>query len=198
METISGIVINGIFWFLFAISLAILEIHIEGKDGWAKNIPTWYRKTGIGKIFGIFMHKKPMTGYHVTLMFFLFLIFHAHYFQGCEWNIQKEFSTLGLLLTIFVVWDYLWFVFNPYFGYKNFRKEKIWWHATSKWFLGFPSDFYSNIFIALIFNFLANDIKSYLIKLGILFIGTIIAIIVSPLYHKFYFWIREKDERDLI
>ena len=188
-------IIQGLFWFVFAIILALLEIEIEGKYGWAQKLPTWYRTTGIGRIYGRFMNKKPMTGYHTFLLMLLFLIFHAHYFQGCKWNVEAELSTLGLIMTIAVIWDYLWFVLNPYFGYKNFRPEKIWWHAKSKWFLGFPSDFYSGILISIVLNVLGSNAKNYFIQLGIFIGGTIIVIVLSPLYHGFYNKMREQDDR---
>jgi hypothetical protein len=191
-------IISGLFWLIFSIILALMEIEIEGKNGWAEKIPTWYRKTGLGKIYGFFMNKKPMTGYHLTLMVLLFLIFHAHYFQGADWTIRKEFSTLGLIMTVSVIWDYLWFVLNPYYGYRNFRKDKIWWHANSKWFFGLPSDYYLGILTALALNSLAANIINYLFQLLIFIAGTILVVILAPLYHKFYWSIRKKDDRTLI
>lgn len=188
-------IVQGVFWLVFAIFLALFEIEIEGHHGWAYSLPTWYRRKGIGKVYGAFMHKKPMTGYHIFLLALLFLIFHAHYFQGVKWNLEAEFSTLGLIMTISVIWDYLWFVLNPYFGYQSFRKEKIWWHAKSTWLLGFPSYFYSRLITAFVLNILANKVESYLLQLAIFIVGTIIVIILSPLYHGFYNKMRENDER---
>jgi hypothetical protein len=26
--------------------------------------------------------------------------------------------------------DFLWFVFNPHYGIKKFRKGQIWWHTN--------------------------------------------------------------------
>jgi hypothetical protein len=33
--------------------------------------------------------------------------------------------------------DFLWFVFNPHYGIKKFRKGEIWWHKT--WWGPVPS-----------------------------------------------------------
>jgi len=103
----NNVVISGIFWLIFAIVLALLEVEIEGQKGWAEKLPTWYKRTGIGKVYGFVMNKKPMTGYHTILFVFLLLIFHAHYFQGCTWTWKNELKTISLILTISVVWDYL-------------------------------------------------------------------------------------------
>lgn len=188
-------IVQGIFWFVFSVFLALIEIEIEGNKGWAQELPTWYRKTGIGKIYGLLMNHKPMTGYHTFLQILLLLIFHAHYFQGCAWTLKGELSTIGLIMTVSVVWDYLWFILNPHFTRKNFRPEKIWWHARSKWFLGFPADYYSGIILAVILNIFAHNFRNYLFELGIFIGGTIIVIIISPLYHRFYQKMREKDDR---
>jgi hypothetical protein len=187
--------ITAIFWLAFAVILALLEIEIEGPDGWAYKLPTWYRTTGIGKIYGRFMNKKPMTGYHTFLFILLNLIFHASYFNGAPWTWEKELYTISLIMTISVVWDYLWFVLNPHFGWRGFKKNRIWWHAKSVWVLGFPMDFYSGIAIALILNLIIGNCLNYLIQLAIFIGGTIIIVIVSPLYHKWYMKMRWRDDR---
>lgn len=35
------IIIKAVYVFIMALVLAILEVQIEGINGWAKNIPTW-------------------------------------------------------------------------------------------------------------------------------------------------------------
>lgn len=54
-----GAFIGGFACF-FALVLACLEIEIEGKDGWAKNLPTWRRKA-------VVCGNRPWTGYHTAL-----------------------------------------------------------------------------------------------------------------------------------
>jgi hypothetical protein len=45
------------------------------------------------------------------------------------------------ILLFWVLEDFLWFVLNPAFGLRRFRRDAIWWHAESWW--GFmPRDYW--------------------------------------------------------
>jgi hypothetical protein len=43
-------------------------------------------------------------------------------------NWQLESLLLGFYVGMVFLEDFLWFVLDPYYGIKNFRKGKIWWH----------------------------------------------------------------------
>jgi len=88
-----------------AVILALWEIQIEGKNGWAEKLPCWRIEKGwIVRVMG----GRPFTGYH--------------------WRLES--LLLGSLIGIMVVEDFLWFIFNPHYGLKKFKKGEIWWHKN--------------------------------------------------------------------
>lgn len=104
--------------------LALLEIQIEGKDGWAGNLPCWKIKTGfLTRLNG----HKPLTGYHVFLNLFILSLLHLPLFF-VDWSWRLECLLIGFAAGGWIIEDFLWFVFNPNYGIKNFKKEKIPWH----------------------------------------------------------------------
>jgi hypothetical protein len=112
------------FTVLLGFLLALWEIQIEGKDGWAANSPGWRIEKGwLVKLFG----GRPITGYHVFMTLFLLTMIHLPLFF-ISWSWRLESLLIGFYLGMLLVEDFLWFVLNPYFGIKNFRKGKIWWH----------------------------------------------------------------------
>ena len=121
------------FMVFMAIILALWEIQIEGKDGWAANSPGWRLEKGwVVKITG----GRPITGYHVFMIIFMISLVHLPLFFT-SWSWRLESLLLGFYLGMVLVEDFFWFVLNPYYGIKNFRKGKIWWHKT--WWGPVPS-----------------------------------------------------------
>lgn len=135
-----------IFSLLLAFLIAKLEINIEGKNGWAKNLPTWRIKNKWTKIF---MQEYPLTGYHLYLMLTVFSFLHFPFFFGTYWNLSNEFIILGLYSVIFLVEDFLWFVLNPHYGLKKFHKDHIEWHHP--WIFNIPIMYYKIILSAIFF-----------------------------------------------
>lgn len=119
-----------IYLFFMALALAIIEVQIEGKSGWASQLPTWRPKIGskFDKIFSKIMSGKPTTGYHLAVFTFVFLIMHYPFFAGAKWCWISELQTLSLFLLFSAVWDFLWIVVNPHFGIKKMDVQHIWWH----------------------------------------------------------------------
>ena len=197
--------ILGIFVFTAALVFALLEIEIEGKDGWARNLPTWYKKSGISKIFSKLSSGKPLTGYHLLMLIFILLIFHSGFFISMSWNAINEVKVLFAFVIFLIAEDFLWFVFNPYFGIKKFKKEKVWWHSNSKWIFNlFPADYivwpiiilsallvlsitikYTSIFL----SFLAASFYTFLLS--------VLSIFFVSFYKKWYFKLRALDESKL-
>lgn len=66
---------SGIFFGFLALLIAVAEIEMEGKYGWAQKLPTWYKKQP-----KFWLKGKPMTGYHVVMFPIFFLLFHIPYF----------------------------------------------------------------------------------------------------------------------
>jgi hypothetical protein len=129
--------IFGLLGFMVFLSgiLALWEIQIEGKDGWAANSPGWRIEKGwVVKIMG----GRPLTGYHLFMTLFIIGIVHLPLFF-VPWNWRLECLLLGFYVGMVLLEDFLWFVLNPYYGIKSFRKGKIWWHK--RWWGPVP-DFY--------------------------------------------------------
>ncbi|HIH52266.1 hypothetical protein J4412_01570 [Candidatus Pacearchaeota archaeon] len=196
------IIFQAIFVFVLSLVFAFWEIEIEGKNGWAKKLPTWYRKSNFSKIFYNISSKKPLTGYHLFMLLFMLLIFHGLFFFGFPWTFLKEIEVLVSLSIFIMIEDFLWFQFNPYHGIKKFNKRDIWWHGNGKWFLGFfPLDYLKAIFIIIIVT-LASAIcygeKIFFIQslefLLLIFILTILSIIFVKPYRRWYKKMRKIDE----
>ncbi|MCH8049678.1 hypothetical protein IH979_03130 [Patescibacteria group bacterium] len=199
---------DALFWFVLAFVLAALEIEIESKHGWAQKLPTWYRVTGpAGKIYKMFMSGKPLTGYHLYMQVFTLLIFHIPFFSGFDWTLVGELKMLALFFVWVSLWDYLWFVLNPAYGWRRFRKENVWWHATSPWLFGlFPFDYLSGVGLSYIFIAAAGWLESewslvtdHTVKIALFLAMTALtALVIAPAYHRWYNRMREMDDRDKV
>ncbi len=138
------------YLFLIVLTLAALEVQIEGRHGWMKKIPTWRIKS---KLFGFFMGGKELTGYLFYTLLLLILFFHFPFLGGAMWSFAAEIEIISLLVLFSVFWDFLWFVINPYYGINRFKKQYVYWHK--KWFLGVPLDYIRGIFISGVISCLA-------------------------------------------
>lgn len=118
------------YLFFMALILAIIEVQIEGENGWASKLPVWRPEAGsrVDKFFSKIMSGKPTTGYHIAVFSFVLLIMHYPFFAGADWHWKGELQTLSLFLLFSAVWDLLWIVVNPHFGIKKIGIDHIWWH----------------------------------------------------------------------
>jgi hypothetical protein len=118
---------------------ALLEIQIEGAAGWARSLPTWRIDNRWTRwLFGA----RAVTGYHVYFQLFLFVVLHLPYGLGLvPPSVGAELRIVAFLLLFWVVEDFLWFVFNPAFGIRGFRRERIPWHAETWWWF-MPRDYW--------------------------------------------------------
>ena len=151
---VKTMVLGGLTFFL-----AKKEIQTEGEYGWAEKLPTWRIKSGVfvtseQKAIPLRGYKyhlsrwivkisgKEITGYHLFLVSFLLFMVHIPLsylllFGVYSWRWEcVMLSTLPLLL---LFEDFLWFVLNPDYGLKKFRKGEISWHKN--WWGPVP-DFY--------------------------------------------------------
>lgn len=200
------VIITALAFFLFFIALmiALTEIESEGKYGWAEEMPTWYRKTGfLARIYVRVMSGKPMTGYHIYLNAFILGMFHLPFFTGVEWTLSAELWQLSLWLAWIPIWDFLWFVMNPHYGVDRFKKEHVWWHASSWWVADkFPFDYAAGWISAFVLTGLACLWEGDWIKvihLGlvmmIFLLLLVITISLAKLYHRHYWNMRRFDDR---
>lgn len=119
---------------VLALEYAYLEIQIEGKEGWGKNLPCWKREYKyILKIIG----GKPLTGYHVAMVFFILTFFHFS-FLFVPWNASLELLVLGLFFYFLFAEDLLWFVISSHYGLKELFTKQVEWHN----YWGFLPDCY--------------------------------------------------------
>ena len=125
------------FTFFVAYCVAKLEINIEGKHGWAENLPTWRKKYSAMKLF---WGKSPATGYHLWLFTSIFVFFHFPFFLVGEWSLAWELRITSLYFFFWIIEDFLWFILNPYFGLSKFNKKNIPWHPN--WFGPLPMSYY--------------------------------------------------------
>jgi len=194
-----------LFWFVLAVIFALVEIESEGKFGWAEKMPTWYRTRGLAaRVYGLFLGGKPLTGYHAFMFFLPLVVFHSPFVMGVPWSIEKELLTVALYLAWCPLWDFLWFVLNPYYTIWNFRPEAVWWHAKSHWILGrFPADY----LIGWLLSSVLAGAVAYLegswdtlirhgLLLGSFLILTFVTILLSPFYHAWCHRMRQRDDRD--
>lgn len=121
--------------FLFAKA----EIHVEGADGWAANLPTWRSTTRWTRLL---LGEKPLTGYHVYVFGTLLTLCHLPWFLGiARPTLAAECRILSFFVLFCILEDFLWFVLNPAFGIRRFRRDLIWWHRAAWW--GFaPRDYF--------------------------------------------------------
>jgi len=137
-----------IYIFLLAAILAFIEIQIEGPHGWVANLPVWRPKPGskIERLQNFLKIKKPLTGYHLGLLFFLLVLVHLPFIFGSAWSWPAEFKMLAFYAFWLFIEDFLWFILNPHFGLKKFKSEHIWWH--DKWLIGAPADYYTALIVS--------------------------------------------------
>jgi hypothetical protein len=136
------LVVRILFLYGYALLFALVEIEIEGPHGWAERLPTWFRvTTPAARLYGVFMRGKPLTGYHAVMFLLPLWSFHLGFVAGVPWSWAGEATTLATYLVWAVTWDLLWFLLNPPFGWRRFRKGEIWWHGRT-WIARFPVDYW--------------------------------------------------------
>ena len=123
---------------LTSLFFALVEIQIEGPDGWAARLPTWrVDNAWTRRLLG----HKPLTGYHLYASAFVVAFLHFPYALNLiPFTWKSEFRILSFMVFFWIVEDFLWFVFNPHFGIRKFRPQYIWWHAHSWWWI-VPRDY---------------------------------------------------------
>ena len=133
-----------IYMVILAAVLALWEIQIEGKNGWAGKLPCWRIEKGwISKLLG----DKPLTGYHVYMNAFIIILSHLPIFF-VKWSIRLESLLMAFCLGILLLEDFLWVVFNPNYGFKKFKKGQIWFRKY--WWGPMPRYYWFNATIVIL------------------------------------------------
>lgn len=176
---------DGIFLFLFAAVYAMIEIEIEGPNGWAEFLPTPQK------------FLAHLSLYHVVMVCMASLVIggllyyrasSARAAAPAESPVKSALCHAGeyifLLVIFFLAQDFLWFVLNPSYTVGRYAKSYIGWHKP--WALGIPA-----------FNFAGAAILAVVLglhperaRLGATLVtcaaGVAAAVAASPLYHGFY------------
>jgi hypothetical protein len=194
---------GSVLLFAYALLFALVEIEIEGKDGWAMNLPTWYRrKPWYARVYAFLLSGKPLTGYHAVMFFIPFLSFHVGLAFGQPWSWGLEARMLATYLVWNVTWDFLWFVLNPAYGWGRFRKGQIWWHDKA-WLGRLPIDYVNALWLSFAVAALPCLRGNYApLRQHAVFVPTMAVLIVmvslaAPLYQRWYAHMRRpgSDER---
>jgi hypothetical protein len=120
-----------VYLFAAAFLFALLEVQIEGPAGWAQKLPTWRIQNRITRIL---LGNRAITGYHVFFHVFVIALAHAPFALGlARISVAAELRIAAFIILFWVVEDFLWFLVNPAYGLRAFRRERIRWHARSWW-----------------------------------------------------------------
>jgi hypothetical protein len=127
--------VQHIWFFAYLLALAaafaLLEIQIEGDAGWAEKLPTWRVQNRLTRLL---MGGRVLTGYHLWVHVSVFLLAHGAYALGLAApSPRAEARILAFLVFFWIAEDFLWFVLNPAFGVRRFRREHVRWHAPAWW-----------------------------------------------------------------
>ncbi|MFK3739886.1 hypothetical protein [Massilia sp. TN1-12] len=117
---------------------ARVEVEIEGEAGWAANLPTWRIEEHV--LLDIFWGGRALTGYHLWMFSFIGVFSHFPLFFMGAWSLQLEARVMASVMVFWIVEDFLWFLINPAFGWRRFKREHVPWHK--RWALGAPIDYW--------------------------------------------------------
>jgi hypothetical protein len=134
-----------IFSIISSIIFALLEIQIEGENGWAEKLPTWRKKNQVNK--NLYGRQQRANRLPHLLWSFIFFLSHST-FIITPWSITNELRILSYVFFVIFIENFLWFVFNPKFGLKKFKKQHVKWHKN--WFGPFPVQYYWGFLLWLI------------------------------------------------
>ncbi|MBI3726234.1 hypothetical protein HY251_20085 [bacterium] len=138
---------------VLAFLFAKVEIHIEGKNGWAAELPTWrYQSRLTDLLYG----GRPLTGYHLWLQLFVLAFAHLPVAFGTPWSLRVEARVLSFVILFWIVEDFLWFVLNPHYGLSKFRRDSVWWHRRA-WLLFAPREYFVMAPLAVLLYFFGTN-----------------------------------------
>lgn len=195
--------IISIYWFLAAITLALTEIEVEGKFGWAEKTATWSKKVTPPKVFLLFSGSSTLTGYHLFLNSFLLILIHSpfFFFQTFSWELELQLIATYLVWALF--WDLLWFILNPYYGWSKFSARAVWWFGDEPWiFRKLPIKYFVQIgisFILVVASYYLNNnfevVTNQALTIAMLVLLTIFThLFLRPAYHNYYWKMHKKVE----
>ena len=187
---------------LLALVMALVEIEIEGPYGWAEKLPTPYRVSGpLARLFGLVLGGKPLTGYNLLMFAATLVAFHLPYAFGAPWTAARELALLAAWIAWSALWDFLWFLLNPAYGWRRFRPGSVWWH--SRWLWRLPLDYWvavaASLALALVAGLAAGEepagaagsaapgpLAAQALLLAAFALWALVAHLFAPLYGRLY------------
>jgi len=159
--------LQGLYIMIYAILFSLLEIEMEGKYGWAENMPT-------PKFFYSF------TLYHtiMNIIVILTLTYSLHFNS-------KPLEIIFYIMAWFLIEDTMWFMLNPHYTIKGYKRENIWWQGKQEWYFGMPAQNYIGLAVMVVLAFLNKDIRLLYNSIAM---STLIGLVLylAPHYHKFH------------
>jgi|SRR3989338_6194450 len=104
------------------IAIGFWEAYIEGRYGWAQ------RQVGWNIPFKVGFLKRPLDAYHFWSWMIMIPMFLMLPFVMFGFNLHLFWLVVIGFLLGSVVEDFLWFVVNPDFPFRDFNPKKVWWH----------------------------------------------------------------------
>lgn len=185
---------------------AVIEIEAEGKYGWAEKLPTWYRVNGKAAKLWKLINGRPLTGYHLAMLPLPIMIFLYPMVATSSLTFSGFFMQAAAYFAWLSVWDFCWFVLNPHYGVRRFRKENVWWFSQEPWLFGripfsYIAAWTTSIVVAMVAGWIeggvVSSLSSHLAQLGIYLVAvTVLATFAVRPFRRYYYAMRTKDERD--
>ena len=104
-----------------------------------------------------------------------------------------------------VLWDFIWFVLNPNYGIKQFRRTSVWWFSKEPWLFGripfgYVSAWTTSLGLVAISGGISGGWHTMVIhqlqQFGWYLTGLVLlATIGAPLFARYYHAMRLTDER---
>ena len=157
---------NGIFVFFVSIIYSLIEIEMEGKNGWCTHLPT--AKNVI----------STFTLYHLLMMALIILIFYQLFHKKDIWII------IFYITMFFFIEDFLWFVLNPYYTIQKYNGKNIQWH--SRWLWGQPLENFVCYFLIVLTYFKTKYKKEQMNSIIYILLLITITVSLAPFYHLLY------------
>jgi hypothetical protein len=122
--------------------------------------------------------------------------------MGVDWTLARELRTIAIYFVVAVVWDYLWFVLNPAYTVRRFRRGNVWWFEVP-WIWRFPRDYYLSWLLSIALAGGAALVESdaeplwrHLWMLAGLAVLVGLTVLLAPLYHRWYRHMRRAGADD--
>lgn len=159
-----------IFIIVFSFLFAIIEIEVEGRDGWAKNLPTPHLTSD----------EKSLTFYHVYIFLFVFAAFNMIFFIRTQLlNWRNVFYIFSMTLMFFFLEDMYWFFANPFHSILKQNEWHVYVGPIPLLYIVLP-------IAAFIVAAIAGYTKTFGRSFLVFFIGSIFIYLISIGYRKYY------------